>query len=303
MELFDLLRIDHFVIVVSNIEINFRLINGYNLLSEKNGSKIIDIAIIQDNEDYLLLNTYKDNFQINNTLTLILDKSVTSLPDSFVQNRFLLLSTSYPTTFPRRLPSNYFEISWKTPALIFKRLHAKINTNVLYAPDNSEDIVNASEIIKGFSSLEENYNLYVWSNLDMQSKLSPSASDRIHFINQKDIKNIKFSVAISSKRLASATIASKIPTIIVGREGFGGLVTPQNISFHIRNNFKGRIGGSESERVPFTIILAEINYSFDFNSHNNKYLDDNKLQLHRFEHEQNFKKNLTTAFDLIMKKN
>ncbi|MBY2897275.1 hypothetical protein AE938_00105 [Bacteroides fragilis] len=50
------------------------------------------------------------------------------------------------------------------------------------------------------------------------------------------------------------------PCIVIGEQGYGGLITPQNLSQQFANKFQGRIGGSLNEYIPLNLIMNDIQY-------------------------------------------
>lgn len=66
---------------------------------------------------------------------------------------------------------------------------------------------------------------------------------------------------IASKEFAKASLINKMPTIVLGINGLGGLVMSENIRDFCRTNFEGRVGGVKNEPVPLDLLEFEIKHT------------------------------------------
>lgn len=98
------------------------------------------------------------------------------------------------------------------------------------------------------------------------SILKPVANDHITFTKNTGDYSSYFSgcdLLIASDRVAVSGILAGIPVIVVGRYGFGGLVTEDNFLSFIPSRFCGRPGGHCGDSIPPSLLIQEINYVFD----------------------------------------
>lgn len=88
--------------------------------------------------------------------------------------------------------------------------------------------------------------------------LNPS----IHTISRKDIhihkEILKTDIFVGEMSEAALSIHACKPTIIVGQEGYGGIISPLNIGLQTANGFKGRIGGHNGEYIPTDLLIKDI---------------------------------------------
>lgn len=66
---------------------------------------------------------------------------------------------------------------------------------------------------------------------------------------------------IASKEFARSSLINKMPTIVLGINGLGGLVISENIKDFCRTNFEGRVGGVKNEPVPLDLLEFEIKHT------------------------------------------
>lgn len=89
---------------------------------------------------------------------------------------------------------------------------------------------------------------------------SPYCNDHIKIIPLDTESNISISanLVITYGLNAIHFLRNKIPVLILGPHGIGGLVTPFNIGFLYKTGFMGRPGGGENERVLVELVAHEI---------------------------------------------
>lgn len=71
----------------------------------------------------------------------------------------------------------------------------------------------------------------------------------------------RIDLAVTSGPSAVDVLFNRIPAVVVGDSGFGGLVSINNIHAHCKQSFSGRIGGSKGERIPVELVLAELEWA------------------------------------------
>jgi len=65
-------------------------------------------------------------------------------------------------------------------------------------------------------------------------------------------------IFIGEKSKAALSISMCKSTIIVGQEGYGGMISAINIVQQAQNGFKGRIGGCSNEYIPIDLLFKDI---------------------------------------------
>lgn len=67
-----------------------------------------------------------------------------------------------------------------------------------------------------------------------------------------------YDLAFASGYACTVCLVCGLTTMVVGRRGYGGLVTSSNLNEFIISNFQGRIGGEIGEDVPYWILNDEM---------------------------------------------
>jgi len=65
-------------------------------------------------------------------------------------------------------------------------------------------------------------------------------------------------IVIVSGMTATFAIQKEKKTIIIGERGYGGLVTEENLEYHLSNCFQGRNGGKLDEFIPLDLVKKAI---------------------------------------------
>lgn len=68
----------------------------------------------------------------------------------------------------------------------------------------------------------------------------------------------KADIVIGSGMIAAFSVQQEKKIIVVGERGYGGLVTNENLKYHISNCFQGRNGGKLDEAIPIQLVLKAI---------------------------------------------
>lgn len=104
----------------------------------------------------------------------------------------------------------------------------------------------------------DKYTIHYQSNhavgrhlLNPHIKFIPQKHDMIEEINQVDI-------VIGSGLVAAFALRQGKKTIVIGERGYGGLVTVENLEYHLSNCFQGRNGGKLDEMIPAQLVAAAI---------------------------------------------
>lgn len=80
------------------------------------------------------------------------------------------------------------------------------------------------------------------------------------FINDIDVEKLveESSIVIGSGNIIEAAILNKIPAIVLGERGFGGLVSSENIDTLYKYKFSGRAGGAIREHIPIKLVIYSL---------------------------------------------
>lgn len=129
---------------------------------------------------------------------------------------------------------------------------------VYYSPFESDTMEQVITIIKLFNRLSS-MDLAIYTSHKIHKYVSEFANSNISFYcydNPKEL-SIKANKIITHGFSARSFIQQKTPTIIIGPYGLGGWVTPANIDYLLKDNFKGRPGGGYNELIPLEILVDE----------------------------------------------
>ncbi|GHT63585.1 hypothetical protein FACS189451_10490 [Bacteroidia bacterium] len=103
-----------------------------------------------------------------------------------------------------------------------------------------------------------NYQIYYQSKrsigrqwLNKHIQIIPDKQNMQELISQSDI-------VIGSGFVAYSAICQCKKTIVVGERGYGGIVTEENIAYHLSVFFQGRSGGKLDEYIPFPLLAKAI---------------------------------------------
>jgi hypothetical protein len=146
-----------------------------------------------------------------------------------------------------------------------------------YSPIGGDTKEQVLSIIKLFNKLLY-INIIIYTSNEIYEYVSYFGNQNITFCcysNPNDI-SIEASKIITYGYSARYFIQQKIPTIIIGPNGFGGWVTPDNISYLFKENFRGRPGGRLNEFLPHEIFVDEI-MEIKENRHLDHILNENEL--------------------------
>jgi len=103
----------------------------------------------------------------------------------------------------------------------------------------------------------DNYMIHYQSNcvnghlINPHIKIIPRKQDIREKINKADM-------VIGSGIIAVFAIQQGKKTVVVGERGYGGLVTNENLEYHISNCFQGRNGGKLDENIPHSLVVKDI---------------------------------------------
>ena len=109
-----------------------------------------------------------------------------------------------------------------------------------------------------FFNLLHQYEIYYQSKKEIDRhlinkhiKLVKSQQNIEEWIDKSDI-------VIGSGLAAYKAVQRGKKTIVIGEKGFGGLVTAENLEYHLSNFFQGRNGGKFDESIPPHLLLNAI---------------------------------------------
>tara|TARA_R110002126_G_scaffold291220_1_gene450981 strand:- start:5980 stop:7026 length:1047 start_codon:yes stop_codon:yes gene_type:complete len=158
-------------------------------------------------------------------------------------------SSGYPLELIKRA-----DFSENTPTVVYEPTE-KI---VCFMPIEYSAQENLLTVIKSFNKLPFT-NLIIYATHKLSDKVSDFINDNITIINYHKAKELTIStnIILTFGYCARSFISQKIPTIIIGPFGLGGWVTPNNINYLLRENFRGRAGGNKNEIIPIEILVDE----------------------------------------------
>ncbi|WP_223582992.1 hypothetical protein [Sphingobacterium sp. GVS05A] len=123
------------------------------------------------------------------------------------------------------------------------------------------------DIIFIINHLETLYSILWFINSNYEKNIAIYCDDNIDLFNPHVtiIKQEEFDKALKNSKvvigegilLAKALLLEK-PVLVVGNQGFGGVVDSSNISAFMESKFSGRIGGAHFETIPRNLL----NYEF-----------------------------------------
>jgi hypothetical protein len=154
---------------------------------------------------------------------------------------------------------------------LLKQSHTNSNNFSLYDKNKCTIFHKVSEgdselrvvksLIYSFNTLPQKFDLKIMCSMKQRSLLSSYSNFNTRFMNlmsNTEDHIIDADIILGSEWLALIGISKLKPTIIVGKFGYGGMVTPENIYEFIKNDFIGRPGGSEYEKIPISLLTQEI---------------------------------------------
>lgn len=178
-------------------------------------------------------------FPFTNLFAAICDIGDTSLIDSGLPTEFV----------------NFVDMNAEVPSLKL----VSDNSIAYYSPLEGDTKEQVMSIIKLFNQLPL-INITVYLSNEIHRYVGCFANQNITFYcysNPADLF-IESNKIITFGFSARYFIQKKIPTIIIGPYGFGGWVTPENINYLLKENFRGRPGGRYNETLHHEILEDEI---------------------------------------------
>ncbi len=129
---------------------------------------------------------------------------------------------------------------------------------VYYSPFESDTKEHVLKIVKLFNQLSS-IELIIYTSQNIYEYVNEFSNSNISFCcytnpNKLTIKSNKI---ITHGYSARSFIKQKMPIIIIGPYGLGGWVTPSNINYLLKDNFKGRPSGDYNEFISLEIIVDE----------------------------------------------
>lgn len=122
------------------------------------------------------------------------------------------------------------------------------------------------DIIFIINHLETLYSILWFINSNYEKNIAIYSDDNIDLFNPHVtiIKQEEFDKALKNSKvvigegiiLTKALLLDK-PVLVVGNQGFGGVVDASNISAFIESKFSGRIGGAHFETIPKNLLSYE----------------------------------------------
>ena len=140
-----------------------------------------------------------------------------------------------------------------------KTIYVNNQSIAYYSPDGYDSKENVLNIIKIFNSLSSR-NITIYTTEEIYKYVNNFSNSNIVFSCYKDPNEITISasVIISFGYCMRAFVEQKMPTIVIGPNGMGGWVTPENLSYLFRENFLGRPKGTYNELIPLSLFVDEL---------------------------------------------
>lgn len=176
---------------------------------------------------------------LNNLFGVIGDIGDSSLSKSYIPNELI----------------SYVDLSNETPRGIYN----KDNNIAYYSPFQGDTPENVLVIIRLFNNLPS-IRITIYTVPQIHNQIHGFANENITFqiYNKPNDVLIKANLVITHGYSARKFIGQKVPTMIIGVNGLGGWVTPDNVNYFLKDNFRGRLGGSFNEHIPSQIVVDEL---------------------------------------------
>lgn len=145
-----------------------------------------------------------------------------------------------------------------------------------FLPEISHDLESIFRIISIINQLPQSkFSLYL--NASICERFISYCNNHIDIISweNRESLTVKTNLIVSYGLDVIHFLRNKIPVLVLGPFGLGGLVTPINISFLYRCGFMGRPGGILNERIPIELVAHELGILKDTKEINN-LLNENK---------------------------
>lgn len=108
-----------------------------------------------------------------------------------------------------------------------------------------------------------NFSLYI--HPQNKEFLQPFCNEHINVIEVKEHEEItiKTNILLTYGMATVHFLKIGFPVLILGPNGLGGLVTPDNLNFLYQTKFMGRPGGTLYERMPVQMVAHEVGFFKD----------------------------------------
>lgn len=118
----------------------------------------------------------------------------------------------------------------------------------------------AHQILRIFNALPQ-FRLNVYGRSSDRKALELYFNNNISFVKilKEELYIQKDSVLLSNSLNALNAAVSGIPVIVVGNNGFGGMLSSGNLFDHLESGISGRLGGYNGEEIPGNLLFQEIN--------------------------------------------
>lgn len=142
-------------------------------------------------------------------------------------------------------------------ALNFTRLPFSERLKIAYILPVRGGIECLLQAVSVFNLL--NAEIQVYCPEDLIDRVRGYSNDHLFFHSTgSGVREMAANVIVSYALGVLYFIKQEIPVVIIGPNGLGGWVTPENFTYLEREGFMGRPGGELWERVPPFIVLEEL---------------------------------------------
>jgi len=240
-----------------------------------------DIIVVQDEDDIKYISSI--NFRLLHRPIVLFLEQTPNQPFYLKFAKWLIIAIySKDHMIDDGIPPHrILELPILDGDLIFKKYQKGDICKILYYVEEDSDLRNVIAFAKHIQISTRDFQLFVLCNDHIKSMLQKIVGDHVILIDLQIARSYSFSIALASGKIAMSTIRCRIPTIVVGKYGFGSLVTPQNIERHVANNFQGRLGGYCREPIPPAILLSEIIMGISYKNKERNYLNDNQIIINK----------------------
>lgn len=222
---------------------------------------------IEAKKEFIYIKKNSSRFEVfpfTNLFSAICDIGDTSLYDSGVPSEFVV----------------QIDLNIEVPRIKY----VEDDSIAYYSPYGSDTKEQVLSVIKLFNWVLH-INITIYTSKEIHEYVSCFANQNITFYcyNNPNEITIEASKIITYGYSARYFIQKKIPTIIIGPYGFGGWVTPDNINYLFKENFRGRSSGRHNEFLPHEILVDEVleikeNNDLEYILNENASIIDNYLK-------------------------
>lgn len=238
--------------------------NEDSFTNSQSWSRLWDVLVIQNSDTFFKYHKFIKRF--GDTPKIFISHSSYDMNKSIpydgvskiikVAEKISVNEWGFPQEFIENIPSPII------PHFIKYKYSKKKISNLLAFYDLEENGIDVMRMLIMGANTLPNIKLNIVYN-EGYNVLNKIANPNINFIKFSKRTNetslfAKSDLILGSGRTAIKSLSLGKPVIVVGRRGFGGLVTPENYIEFKKRNFEGRFGGEENEIIPIDLLSDHI---------------------------------------------